>query len=45
MMGQLGSTVFDCSEPAELAAFYAELSGATVVQREDDWVSTPQGGG
>jgi catechol 2,3-dioxygenase-like lactoylglutathione lyase family enzyme len=45
MIGQLRSTVLDCPEPAELAAFYAELLGASVVQRDDDWVSIEDGQG
>ena len=45
MIGQLRATVFDCPDPAELAEFYAELIGATVVQREDGWVSIEDGQG
>ena len=45
MIGQLRSTVFDCPEPAELAAFYAGLIGGTVIQRDADWVSVEDGQG
>jgi hypothetical protein len=39
MIGQLRATVLDCPEPAELARFYAELIGGSVVQDKPDWVT------
>lgn len=31
------TTVLDCREPAVLAEFYSELTGASIVRAEDDW--------
>jgi catechol 2,3-dioxygenase-like lactoylglutathione lyase family enzyme len=45
MIGQLYNTVIDCAEPAELARFYAELLGASIVTERDDWVSIDDGHG
>ncbi|HEX9337695.1 MAG TPA: VOC family protein [Pseudonocardiaceae bacterium] len=39
MIGRLNCPVLDCPEPAELARFYSELLGATVVRNDPDWVT------
>jgi hypothetical protein len=39
MIGRLNCPVLDCPEPAELARFYCELLGATVVRDDPDWVT------
>jgi hypothetical protein len=31
------TTVLDCREPAVLAEFYSELTGAPIVRAEDGW--------
>jgi catechol 2,3-dioxygenase-like lactoylglutathione lyase family enzyme len=45
MIGQLYNIVLDCAEPSELARFYAELLGASVVTEDDDWVAIEDGDG
>jgi catechol 2,3-dioxygenase-like lactoylglutathione lyase family enzyme len=39
MIGRLHGPVLDCPEPAELARFYCELLGATMIRDEPDWVA------
>jgi catechol-2,3-dioxygenase len=39
MIGRLEKTVLDCPEPHALAAFYAELLGMRVTERNADWVA------
>jgi catechol 2,3-dioxygenase-like lactoylglutathione lyase family enzyme len=39
VIGTLRNTVLDCPDPAALAAFYAELLGWSVAERDDDWWS------
>jgi catechol-2,3-dioxygenase len=39
MIGRLNCPVLDCPQPAELAGFYCELLGATVVRNDPDWVT------
>ncbi len=42
----LAACVLGCPDPRELAAFYAELLGWTVVEDQQDWVRLqPSGGG
>jgi catechol 2,3-dioxygenase-like lactoylglutathione lyase family enzyme len=43
MIGQLHSVVLDCAEPSELARFYGELLGASVVTEREDWVTIEDG--
>ena len=38
VIGQLEKTVFDCPDPALLAAFYARILGMVVLEDEPDWV-------
>lgn len=39
MIGQLHAPVLDCPEPTELARFYCDLLGASVVTDRGDWVT------
>ena len=38
VIGRLEKTVFDCPDPALLAAFYAQILGMLVLENEPDWV-------
>jgi catechol 2,3-dioxygenase-like lactoylglutathione lyase family enzyme len=38
MIGRLHHCVFDCPDPAALAAFYSELLGWPITYRSPDWV-------
>ena len=38
MIGRLHHVIFDCAEPAALAAFYSELIGQPITYRSDDFV-------
>ncbi|GGJ83808.1 glyoxalase [Pilimelia anulata] len=42
-VGKLHSIVLDCPDPRALAAFYAELTGLSVVDADDDWVTLRAG--
>lgn len=37
MLGSIDEVVFDCREPGELAAFWAEVLGGDPVRRSDSW--------
>jgi hypothetical protein len=39
MIGELYAPVLDCPSPIELARFYCDLLGASVVKNEGDWVT------
>ena len=45
MIGKLETVVLDTRDPRALAAFYAELLGATTVVNREDWVSIVDGEG
>lgn len=46
MGARLRSVVLDCPDPRELASFYRQLLGWTVIDDEDGWVKIgPPGGG
>ncbi|WP_328327225.1 MULTISPECIES: VOC family protein [unclassified Streptomyces] len=38
-VAKLGSVVLDCPDPRALAAFYAEILGGTVEDKDPEWVS------
>jgi len=38
VIGRMHHIVFDCRDPAALAAFYSELLGLPVTYASDDWV-------
>ncbi len=39
MIGQLSGFALECPDPAALAAFYAEVTGARLVYESPDWCS------
>ncbi|GAA4218590.1 VOC family protein [Actinocatenispora rupis] len=43
-IARLKAVVLDCPDPQALAAFYAELTGAPIVEVEDDWVDLADDG-
>ncbi|ONI86361.1 glyoxalase [Actinosynnema sp. ALI-1.44] len=45
MIGQLRSVVFDCKEPAKLAAFYQSVIGGSLTEDDETWstVTDPSG--
>ena len=45
MIGRLSGFALECPDPAALAGFYAELTGAAVSYTSDDWVSLGAGDG
>jgi Glyoxalase-like domain len=44
LAGRLGSIAFDCSDPAELASFWAELVGGEVAFASDDFCAVKTDG-
>ena len=45
MIGQLSGFALECPDPAALAAFYAEVTGAPLVYSSPDWCSLEMAGG
>jgi hypothetical protein len=39
VIGQLSGFALECPDPAALAAFYAEVTGASIDYTSDDWCS------
>jgi catechol 2,3-dioxygenase-like lactoylglutathione lyase family enzyme len=39
MIGRIHAVVLDCPDPAALAGFYAEVTGLTRRDGDDDWVT------
>lgn len=42
-VGRLADLVFDCADAPKLAAFWAEVLGRSITNREDGWVSLSAG--